>query len=93
MAGNIERVVTRNIAAGETLSIVSSMGVTKLSVIGTNADDITVTGKTFNGETGDAIILNNTLPALTIQGNPVSVLDGVDITSPTTGTASVILIV
>ena len=92
MAGNIEKVITRNIAAGESLEIISSMGVTKFTIIGTNTDDVTVTGASFTGITGDSITLNNTLPALTIQGNPVSVLDGITIASPTTGTASVVLI-
>lgn len=85
-------VLTKLLTAGNSLTLTESMAVTKITILGTNAENVTVTGKSFENPNaaGDSIILNSEIPALTIEGNPVTVLSGLEIASPTTGTATIV---
>lgn len=91
----LSRTVTKTVSGGGSFEITAEMGIVKVSILGVDADDVTVVSSqiisTSAGVVGqDSFTLNNTYPALTIVADPGRVLYGITITSAT-GTAYIII--
>ena len=90
-----EEFITYILLAGESFTITADMGVTSLSVVGTSATAVTITGAGMLATPslnlgGRPIPVNENL-SVNVQSKESNLLDGITVASPSTGTAIIIM--